>query len=136
MADRISQTERSELMRSVRQKNTEPELRVRRLLHFLGYRFRLHGNALPGTPDIVFPSRKKVIFVHGCFWHRHEGCKKASMPKSRTQFWKSKFTANVERDKRKLSDLDRLGWKSILVWECETEETKDLSKKLKTFLGD
>lgn len=127
-------SKRSALMASVRQKDTGPELVVRRCLHRLGFRFRLHRRDLPGTPDIVFPSPKKVIFVHGCFWHRHDGCRKATTPKTRTAFWMEKFEANKERDRCKSSQLDALGWNSLVVWECETKNIPKLEIILRSFL--
>ena len=127
--------ERSALMARVGQKNTKPELIVRRLLHGLGYRYRLHRKNLPGTPDICFPSRKKVIFVHGCFWHRHEGCRRTTTPKTRTSFWEEKFRQNVARDHRKIDDLHQLGWNALVVWECETEDISKLESRLIDFLS-
>ena len=122
-------------MARVGPKDTKPELVVRRLLHRLGYRFRLHRNDLPGTPDVCFPGRKKVIFVHGCFWHRHAGCRRATTPKTRTFFWKEKFVQNVARDHRKLTGLRRLGWHTLVVWECETENESELADRLVHFLS-
>ena len=122
-------------MRRVRQKNTEPEIAVRRLLHRLGYRFRLHRRDLPGTPDIAFPGRRKVIFVHGCFWHRHSGCRAASTPKTRAEFWARKFDDNIARDARKITDLEALGWSVLVVWSCETKNPDILSHRLVSFLG-
>lgn len=122
-------------MARVGPKDTKPELVVRRLLHGLGYRFRLHRSDLPGTPDVCFPGRKKVIFVHGCFWHRHDGCRRATTPKTRTSFWKEKFVQNVARDHRKLTDLMQLGWHTLVVWECETENESELSDRLVHFLS-
>ena len=116
-------------------KDTKPELVVRRLLHGLGYRYRLHRSDLPGTPDICFPARKKVIFVHGCFWHRHDGCPRTTTPKTRTSFWEEKFVQNVARDDRKLADLRRLGWRTLVVWECETENESELAHRLGHFLS-
>ena len=127
--------ERSALMARVGQKNTKPELIVRKLLHGLGYRYRLHRKNLPGTPDICFPTRKKVIFVHGCFWHRHEGCRRTTTPKTRTDFWEEKFRQNVARDQRKIDDLHQLGWNSLVVWECETEDKSKLESRLIDFLS-
>lgn len=128
--------ERSALMSRVGQKNTKPELIVRRLLHGLGYRYRLHRKDLPGTPDICFPSRKKVIFVHGCFWHRHEGCRRTTTPKTRTSFWKNKFRENIARDRLKVDALQKLGWSVLTVWECETENEKsELADRLIDFLS-
>lgn len=120
--DNLSAEDRSILMRSVRQKDTTPELIVRCTAHRLGYRFRLHRKDLPGTPDIVFPKHKTCIFVHGCFWHRHEGCKKATTPKTRKRFWKKKFEENKNRDIRKISELEALGWNSTVIWECESKD--------------
>lgn len=130
---RAPTAERSELMSRVRQKNTKPEIVVRQLLHAKGYRFRLHYRELPGTPDIVFPGRRKAIFVHGCFWHRHEGCKKASTPKTRRDFWQAKFAANQARDARKIAELHNLGWTTMIVWECEIRDG-DLADRLREFL--
>ncbi|OIQ78581.1 very short patch repair protein [mine drainage metagenome] len=125
---------RSALMARIGPKNTKPEMIVRRLLHALGYRFRLHATDLPGRPDIVFRPRKKVIFVHGCFWHRHPGCAKSSTPKTRTEFWNSKFAANKERDRRVQEELAVMGWGYLVIWECEVKDKIDLSRKLQEFL--
>ena len=127
--------ERSALMARVGQKNTKPELIVRKLLYGLGYRYRLHRKDLPGTPDICFISRKKAVFVHGCFWHRHEGCRRTTTPKTRTDFWEEKFRQNVARDRRKIDDLRQLGWNALIVWECETEDTPELESRLIDFLS-
>lgn len=121
---------RSRLMSRVRAGHTAPELAVRRLLHALGHRFRLHRRDLPGTPDIVLPRYRTAIFVHGCFWHRHPGCPKASDPKTRSEFWQDKFRANVERDRRNLDQLQVLGWRTHVVWECETKDTMSLRSTL------
>lgn len=120
-------------MSRVGSEDTKPELRVRSLLHRLGYRFRLHRRDLPGTPDIVLPSRSIVVFVHGCFWHGHR-CKIGKMPKSRTEYWGSKIAANVARDARKRRALYRLGWRSIVIWECEIRDERKLARRLKRFL--
>ena len=114
--------------------DTSPELAVRRLLHRLGYRFRLHRRGLPGTPDICFPGRKKAIFVHGCFWHRHEGCRRTTTPVTRTSFWNDKFRKNVERDRANLKALRELGWSVMVVWECETAKPEALGPRLVGFL--
>lgn len=127
--------ERRALMARVRREHTEPELVVRRLLYRLGYRYRLHRRDLPGTPDICFPGRKKAVFVHGCFWHRHPGCRRASTPKTRTSFWSDKFAQNVARDRRKLAALRRLGWHPLVIWECETENPAELVGVLSAFLS-
>lgn len=108
-------------MSRIRGKNTKPELLLRSLLHRAGYRFRLHAPGLPGKPDIVLPKYSTVIFVHGCFWHRHEGCNNATMPKSRTEFWEDKFRRTVERDQEKQRQLEEMGWKVLIVWECEVK---------------
>ncbi len=126
--------ERSANMASIGSRDTGPELTVRRLLRRLGYRYRLHRTDLPGTPDICFPSRRKVVFVHGCFWHRHVGCRRTTTPKTRTSFWKEKFDKNVERDRIKLMDLSRLGWESLVVWECETNDIATLTARLLEFI--
>jgi DNA mismatch endonuclease (patch repair protein) len=125
---------RSFLMSKVRSKNSKPEVIVRQALHKMGYRFRLHAQELPGRPDIVFRNRKKAIFVHGCFWHRHPGCRKATDPKTRRDFWQSKFEANVRRDTKVQKDLQNIGWDYLLVWECEIKCKDELIKKLKAFL--
>ncbi|WP_434617399.1 very short patch repair endonuclease [Azospirillum sp. B2RO_4] len=126
---------RSALMARIGSKNTKPEMVVRRLLHALGYRFRLHAKELPGRPDIVFRSKKKAIFVHGCFWHRHSGCSKSTTPKTRTEFWSSKFDANINRDLRNQKDLEKIGWDYLVVWECEVKDHIKLSAALQNFLG-
>ncbi|MDE0457270.1 MAG: very short patch repair endonuclease [Chromatiales bacterium] len=125
---------RSALMRKVRRRNTGPEMMVRRLLHREGYRFRLHAGDLPGRPDIVFRRRRKVIFVHGCFWHRHEGCKRTTTPRTRREFWVDKFAANRKRDAAAVSSLERAGWEVVVVWECETEDPERLKNRLVAFL--
>ncbi|WP_315766298.1 MULTISPECIES: DNA mismatch endonuclease Vsr [unclassified Bradyrhizobium] len=126
--------ERSALMARVRGKNTKPERLVRRLSHALGYRFRLHRRDLPGTPDLVFPRLRKIVLVHGCFWHRHAGCGRSTTPKTRQRFWQSKFDANVARDRKTAAALRRLGWKVLVVWECETSDAETLRKRLQKFL--
>lgn len=126
--------ERSANMARIRSVDTTPELTVRKLLHRLGYRFRLHRRNLPGKPDICFPGRKKAIFVHGCFWHRHEGCRRTTTPKTRKSFWEDKFQRNVVRDRANVSDLDELGWSVLIVWECETDDLEALAPRLAEFL--
>lgn len=110
-------------MSRIKGKNTKPELLLRQLLHRAGYRFRLHVPDLPGKPDIVLKKYKAAIFVHGCFWHRHEGCVGATTPKTRTEFWTAKFRETVERDQRNRVQLERIGWRVISVWECEIKKT-------------
>lgn len=121
MIDRVSIAKRSEIMRSVRSKHTGPELLIRSAAHRLGLRFRLHDGKLPGRPDLVFPRWKTVVFVNGCYWHRHANCKKATVPKSNTSFWHAKFEANLARDERNYRDLSELGWRVIVVWQCEAK---------------
>ena len=111
--------QRSRNMSAIKSKNTKPEIAVRKLLHSMGFRFRLHRKDLPGSPDIVLPKYKTVIFVHGCFWHRHENCKYASNPKTRKEFWESKFKANVKRDFEIQEKIKNIGWQSVVIWECE-----------------
>lgn len=125
---------RRRIMSAVHGRNTKPEMLVRRLLHSMNYRYRLHRKELPGRPDVVFAKRKKAIFVHGCFWHRHEGCQKATMPKTRADFWKEKFERNVERDLEVESKLTQMGWLTLTVWECETSDIGALEWKLRDFL--
>ena len=128
--DRLTPEERSRNMSRIRSKDTLPEILVRRILHRLGYRFRLHRRDLPGSPDIVLPGRRTVIFVHGCFWHRHPDCRNASTPKTRTAFWEEKFRRNVERDAHKEFELRNAGWHVATVWECETQDTDTLAERL------
>jgi len=135
MVDRISPEHRSWNMSRIKGRDTKPERIVRSLLHRLGYRFRLHRKDLPGRPDIVLKKFKTVIFVHGCFWHRHEGCKLAYSPKSRQEFWRNKFRENIVRDNKKHNDLQNLGWKVHVIWECETRnDIKELENKLTNLL--
>ena len=114
-------------MSRIKSKDTAPEMRVRSALHRAGYRFRLHVKYLPGKPDIVLPKYKTVIFVHGCFWHRHKGCSNATMPSTNQEFWKEKFKRNVERDKCEQAELKKLGWKTIVVWECKINQPRFLA---------
>jgi len=134
MVDTVDQATRSRIMGRVRGKNTSPEMLVRRLLHHAGYRYRLHRKGLPGTPDLVFPGRKKVIFVHGCFWHRHEGCALARLPKSRPEFWIPKLEGNRLRDRANEVKLCELGWDAMTVWECELRDQAALLDRLRRFL--
>ena len=115
--------QRSRNMSAIKSKNTKPEIAVRKLLHSMGYRFRLHRKDLPGSPDIVLPKYKTVIFVHGCFWHRHENCKYATTPKTRPAFWESKFNENIRRDRTNQNNLIKLGWKVLVIWECDLKST-------------
>lgn len=134
--DSLSPEERSERMARVRGKNTRPELVVRQLIFSLGYRYRLHARDLPGHPDLVFRHSRKVIFVHGCFWHRHPAkrCALARLPKSRLDFWLPKLEGNRERDERNKGELARCGWKVLTIWECQLGDVGRLKAVLRRFL--
>jgi DNA mismatch endonuclease (patch repair protein) len=132
--DTLDEGQRSVRMALIRSKNTKPELLVRRLVHGLGYRYRLHRRALPGTPDLVFPGRSKVIFVHGCFWHRHPGCALVRLPKSRPEFWVPKLEGSAERDARDVRALRRLGWSVMTIWECQLRDMARLENRIRRFL--
>ena len=134
MADRISPEARSENMSRIRNADTGPEMAVRRLVYSMGYRYRLHRRDLPGCPDLAFPAMRKAIFVHGCFWHRHQGCKYAYTPKSRVDFWISKLEGNRARDRKNLAELEQLGWKVLTVWECEIVDLDLLRDRISGFL--
>ncbi|MEA4881800.1 MAG: very short patch repair endonuclease [Synergistaceae bacterium] len=131
--DQLTPQKRSWNMSKIRSKNTKPEIFVRSLLHRRGYRFRLHRKNLPGKPDIILPKYKAVIFVHGCFWHRHDGCKYTYNPKTRMEFWKNKFAENVQRDKLVQKKLIEEGWNVLIIWECELENLQMLEAKLEDF---
>ena len=122
---------RSRNMAAIKSKNTKPEIAVRKNLHALGYRFRLHRKDLPGKPDIVLPKYKTVIFVNGCFWHQHKGCNYSRLPKTNIDFWKRKLEGNTQRDKLKQSKLKDMGWKVINIWECQTKEIDDIRNFIK-----
>jgi DNA mismatch endonuclease (patch repair protein) len=134
--DVFSAKERSALMSRIRGRDTKPELTVRRLAHALGYRFRLHRRDLAGVPDLTFPGQRKVVFVHGCFWHQHPGCRYAYKPKSNLEFWKRKFAANAERDAYVLQKLREQGWSPLVIWECEISDLQHLADRLKSHLAD
>lgn len=136
MADTLTQEERSERMSRVRGSDTKPEMRVRRLVHGLGYRYRLHRRDLPGKPDLVFPGRRKVILVHGCFWHRHPdpNCRLARLPKSNLDFWIPKLEGNRERDMKNAKRMKELGWEQLVIWECQTKDEIQLAEKVRHFL--
>lgn len=119
--------QRSRTMRAVRSRDTGPEMVVRRFLHAAGLRFRLHDRRLPGSPDLVFPSRRVALFVHGCFWHQHPGCDAADRPKSRSDYWNRKLDGNVARDTRRLFELAAAGWTAMIIWECETHDPQRLA---------
>ena len=121
-------------MRSVRVRDTAPEVRVRSILHRMGYRFTLHRRDLPGTPDIVLPRFRAAVFVHGCFWHQHRGCRRATLPRTNACFWRDKFERNVARDHKKIAALRRQGWRAKVVWECQTKRPELLSRSLRKWL--
>lgn len=131
---KISTAGRSRIMRAIRKANTRPELAVRRMLHADGFRFRLHRRDLPGTPDIVLPRHRTIVQVHGCFWHQHPGCRHATLPRSRPDYWLPKLERNVTRDAENLSKLQQLGWRVLTVWECEIGDRDTLAARLGGFL--
>lgn len=130
MKDSLSKARRSWNMGRIRSKNTKPEIIVRSLLHRAGFRFRLHDKNLPGKPDIILSKFKTVVFVHGCFWHRHENCKDATTPNTRKEFWLKKFAQNIKRDKEVKEQLEKLGWKIITIWECTVMEKPEMIVEL------
>ncbi|MGP4674803.1 very short patch repair endonuclease [Agrobacterium pusense] len=138
MPDTLTIAARSERMSRVKGKNTKPEITVRKLIHGLGFRYRLHGRDIPGKPDIVFSKRRKVVFVHGCFWHRHtdSSCSLARLPKSRLDFWLPKLERNAQRDGENLEKLAQAGWRSLVIWECELRDKDALKSKVMGFLCD
>jgi DNA mismatch endonuclease (patch repair protein) len=135
--DTLTPAERSERMSRVRSKDTKPEMLVRSLVHRMGFRFRLHDKSLPGNPDLVFRSRRKIIFVHGCFWHRHgPNCEYTRWPKSKLDFWRPKLEQNHQRDKAVTRELRKLGWRVLVVWECQLKYSEKLAGRLRSFLED
>jgi DNA mismatch endonuclease (patch repair protein) len=135
MADTISRERRSYNMSRIRGKDTEPELVLRKFVFSLGHRYRLHGKNLPGKPDIIFPSKKKAIFMHGCFWHQHENCSVSHQPKSNLDYWMPKLKRTIERDKEHIKALKKLGWKTLVIWECEVETLQKMEGRILRFLG-
>ncbi len=135
MTDTVDPAKRSEIMSRIRSRDTKPEMIVRRIAHGLGFRFRLHRRDLPGSPDLVFPRHRAVIQVHGCFWHRHPGCKHASNPKTRVSYWEEKFRGNVVRDRRNETALHELGWRTLVIWECETKDREAVAERIEAFLA-
>lgn len=132
--DLLTRSQRSAVMSAVKSKDTVPELTVRKLIHGLGYRYRLHGKGLPGKPDLVFRGRQAIIFIHGCFWHRHPGCALARLPKSRIDFWEPKLSANRLRDRRNERALRTQGWRVLVIWECQIAKTERLIARIRRFL--
>lgn len=135
MPDVFTPSQRSRIMSRVRQRDTTPEVKVRRLLHRLGYRFRLHRKDLPGKPDIVLPKHKAVVFVHGCFWHGHTGCRRAARPTSNAAFWNSKLDKNLARDARVEAELSNLGWRVLTIWQCQVRDVAKLQHSIECFLN-
>ena len=129
--DTLTQEQRSERMSRVQGKDTKPELCVRRLVHAMGFRYRLHYGRIPGRPDLAFPGRRKVIFVHGCFWHRHRGCNNCTTPTHWREWWLKKLNGNAARDKLHQRALGKLGWRPIVIWECQTEKPKTLDRLIR-----
>lgn len=136
MVDSIPPAQRSLVMSLVKGKNTRPEMIVRKLVFAAGFRYRLHSGKLPGKPDLVFPGRRKVIFVHGCFWHRHENCALARTPKSNHEFWRAKFANNQNRDVANMERLSDLGWSILVVWECELRDLEKVKWRINLFLNE
>ena len=136
MVDVFSQKKRSEIMQKIGPKDSAPERYVRSLVHRMGYRFRLHRKDLPGKPDIVFPKYRKVIFVHGCFWHGHKGCKRTSIPKTNREFWLKKIDGNVRRDEFNYKELSLMGWGHLIIWQCQIKKgmKNQLKEKIANFL--
>lgn len=136
--DVFSPKKRSQIMRKIGPKDSEPEKAVRSMVHRMGYRFRLHRRDLPGTPDIVLPKLRKVIFMHSCFFHSHKGCKRATVPATRRTFWKNKIESNAKRDRANCRKLNLIGWGSLVIWQCEIKKSAEerLSKKIHRFLEE
>ncbi len=134
MADVFSRAKRSSIMSKIKGKNTAPELRVRRLLHALGFRFRLHRNDIPGRPDVVLPRHRKVILIHGCFWHGHSRCKRAKLPTTNVEFWQTKIAKNKARDREVRRQLRDLGWQVLELWQCQLKSVDDLGRRLEDFV--
>jgi len=136
MPDRFTSEERSRIMSRVKGRDTKPEKVVRSLLRAMGYRFRLHRKDLPGKPDIVLPKHRKVIFVHGCFWHGHVSCGRAARPQSNAEFWNKKLDSNIKRDENIQTELKKLGWDFLVIWQCEMKDVKKLQQNLQHFFKD
>jgi len=132
--DRVSVQQRAKNMSRIRCKDTKPETQLRKIVHALGFRYRLHANKLPGRPDIVFSRRKKLIFLHGCFWHHHAKCRDGRIPNSREDYWRPKLVGNKNRDVENRRHLRRLGWRSLVIWECELAARKKIERKVQRFL--
>jgi len=133
--DTVPADKRSEIMRRITSKDTKPEFVVRRFVHSLGFGYRLHTKELPGKPDLVFSGRRKLIFVHGCFWHQHDGCKSSHIPKTRRDYWEPKLNRTVFRDSKNQEKLRELGWDILIIWECETRDIQQIAGKIIAFLN-
>ena len=133
--DVFTKEKRSQIMSKIKGKDTKPEIVVRSLLHQMGYRFRLHRRDLPGNPDIVLPKHKKVIFVHGCFWHGHKDCPRAKRPSTNKKFWNEKLSKSIKRDTFNQKKLKKMGWLTLIIWQCEMKDSKNLQSKLESFLN-
>lgn len=134
MTDTLTKAQRAKAMKAVKSQDTKPEMLVRRLVHSMGYRYRLHVAALPGRPDLVFPSRKKIILVNGCFWHQHQGCKRASIPSTNVEYWDRKLLSNRSRDQSNAKALKALGWQVMVIWECQTVTLSGVAQRISRFL--
>lgn len=135
LPDSLTPLQRSAHMARIKRADTKPELVVRRLLHAVGYRFRLQWKAAPGRPDVAFPGRRRIIYIHGCFWHQHEGCRLSHVPNTRRAFWQEKFDRNRARDARQLEKAEAEGWEALVIWECETRDARLLLERMQAFLG-
>lgn len=134
MSDVFTPEKRSAIMGRIRSRNSQPELLLRQVLTSIGYRYRLHGKSLPGRPDVVFTARRAAIFMHGCFWHSHS-CSAGRVPKTRPEFWRAKLEANMARDTRQLAELERVGWRTLVLWECEMKDLGAVGQRVSDFLG-
>ncbi|MGZ8910679.1 MAG: very short patch repair endonuclease [Methylococcaceae bacterium] len=135
MVDKVTPEKRSWMMARIRSQNTAPEIKLRKLIFSMGFRYRLHYKGLPGRPDIIFPGKKKVIFMHGCFWHGHPNCRASKLPQTRKDFWESKIHTNKERDKRNIMELEKLNWKVLVVWQCELKNLSNIQEIIRLFLS-
>lgn len=134
MTDIFTTEKRSKIMRNIKSKDTRPEMAVRRLIYSMGYRYRLYGKGLPGKPDLVFRKKQRVLFIHGCFWHQHEGCKKSHIPRSNLDYWLPKLEKTKIRDKEHLQNLENDGWQVLVIWECQLKDIEGLEHRIRAFL--
>ncbi len=133
--DVFDKQKRSSIMSTVKNRNTKPELIVRSMLHRMGYRFRIHRRDLPGNPDITLPKHKKIVFVHGCFWHGHKKCRRAKRPTTNQEFWNKKLNSNIKRDNKNVLELNKAGWQTLVVWSCEIKDKDNLMQRLQNFIA-